>query len=284
MAPAPETPLGRRGARLALWGLLLGAVRGHPVRCEDLSPPPAAPQEKTARQLTKDVLNPFAQIIKVPVESVTGFRIGPDRKTGESVNIEPVVPFSLGAEWNLIVQPLLAAEYLPNPNATAGLQDMQTSVFLTPAMTTRWIWGVGPIVQVPTATSKALGSGKWSAGPTGAVVYDEGPWLNGVLASHLASFGGDPHRASVSLTSIEPQVSYTFESGWYIQCSPTITYDWSGQAWTLPLGTDVGKTFTIGSQSMSLQIGAYGLVRRPEGDPASIVRVQWTLLFPTRKR
>ena len=49
-------------------------------------------------------------------------------------------------------------------------------------------------------------------------------------------------------------------------------------------GADVGKTLTIGSQTMSLQVGAYDLVKHPEGDPTSIIRVQVTLLFPTGNR
>jgi hypothetical protein len=113
------------------------------------------------------------------------------------------------------------------------------------------------------------------------VFYSNGPWVNGVLVSHLASFAGNRHRADVSLTSIEPQVSYTFENGWSVQTSPTISYDWTADAWTLPLGADVGSTFTVGSQAMSLSVGAYDLVKRASGDPESIVRVQLTLIFPS---
>ena len=235
----------------------------------------------TARELAKEALNPFASSIKVPVESVTGFRVGPHRNTGESVNIEPVVPFAVTPEWNVIVQPLLAATSLPSPDATIGFDDMQVSVFLTPTRTSSWVWGVGPIVELPTASNGQLGTGKWSGGPTGAVVYSNGPWLNGVLASHLASFAGERHRSDVALTSIEPQVSYSFENGWSVQTSPTISYDWTADAWTLPLGADVGKAFTVGAQAMSLQVGAYDLVKRPAGDPAAIVRVQLTFLFPS---
>jgi hypothetical protein len=104
-----------------------------------------------------------------------------------------------------------------------------------------------------------------------------------VLVSHLASFAGEQHRASANLTSIESQVSYTFADGWYVQSNPTITYDWTAAAWTVPVGADVGKALTIGAQPMSLQVGAYDLVERPEADPAWIIRVQVTFLFPTKK-
>jgi hypothetical protein len=255
-----------------------------PVRVlaqEDGSMPATPPAIASAQQVAKEALNPFSQSFKLPLEAVTGFRVGPDQKAGENLNIEPVLPLSVGQDWTVIVQPLLAGEYLPSPDATTGLQDFQTSVFLTPARTGAWVWGAGPIIEVPSATDSKLGTGKWSAGPTGAVVYSEGPWVNGVLVSHLASFAGNHHRTSVNLTSLEAQVSYTFDDGWYVQTNPTTTYDWSAAAWTVPVGADVGKGFSIGTQGISLQVGAYDLVARAAGDPAWIFRVQATLLIPT---
>jgi len=259
---------------------LFGSWSGSLAYAQEVQSGPAM----TARDIAKEALNPFAVSFKVPIESVTGFRVGPDRKTGESVNIEPLLPFAATPEWNVIVEPLLAMTSLPNPDATTGFDDIQTSVFLTPTQTSSWVWGLGPIVELPTASDEELGTGKWSAGPTGAVVYSNGPWLNCVLASHLASFAGDQHRAHVSLTSVEPQVSYTFENGWSVQTSPTISYDWTADAWTIPLGADVGSAFTLGSLAMSVLVGAYDLVKRPSGAPASIVRVQVTVMFPSGER
>jgi hypothetical protein len=266
---------------LTISGYALAAMLAPTVQGQ--APQPASPPSPstTAQQLAKESLNPFSEYVKVELQSVTGFGIGPCGKTGENASIEPVVPFSLGADWSILVQPLLGMEYLPGPQATTGLQDLQTSVFLTPERTGSWIWGVGPIIEMPTATNEQLGTGKWSIGPTGAVVYAGGPWLNGVLASHLTSFAGDQHRARVDLTSIEPQVSYTFADGWYVQSSPTITYDWTAAEWTLPMGADVGKALTVWEQGISLQAGAYGLVERPEGDPDWVIRTSVTLLFRT---
>ena len=59
-------------------------------------------------------------------------------------------------------------------------------------------------------------------------------------------------------TYIEPMISYNFESGWYADIDPQMTYDWTADAanaWTIPMGADVGKAFNIGSQSLSLQVG-----------------------------
>ena len=134
------------------------------------------------------------------------------------------------------------------------------------------------------ATGKSQIAGAPSCAPHSPTATIARTWLNGVLASHLASFAGDQHRAPVSLTSVEPQVSYTFENGWSVQTSPTISYDWTADAWTIPLGADVGSAFTVGSQAMSVLVGAYDLVKRPSDAPASIVRVQLTVIFPSPER
>jgi hypothetical protein len=98
------------------------------------------------------------------------------------------------------------------------------------------------------------------------------------------SFAGDRAQGSVNQTYIEPEVSYSSESGWYADCDPAITYDWTvdaANAWIIPMGGDVGKAFKIRSQDVGLQIGSYYLIERPEGAPQWIIRVQLTLLFPT---
>jgi len=160
---------------------------------------------------------------------------------------------------------------LPGPYGVTGLGDINVSVFASPARTGKWVWGVGPILQFPTATDERLGTGKWAAGPTAALVYVEDPWLGGILVSHLQSFAGPRDRDDVSLTQIEVKVSYQFQGGWYVQTDPVMSYDWkapSDQGWTLPIGLEFGKVFKGG---LSLQIGAYYNAKKPS------VAASWTL-------
>jgi hypothetical protein len=261
---------------LALSGLLLGAVLNMVAHAQE--------KPSTAAQaLAKDALNPFAEFVKLPIQFTTGFGVGPRHHTSESINVQPELPVSLSADWDLIFRPSVTTTYLPSPGAQFGLDDVQLSLFLTPAGATKWIWGLGPIVQAPTATTDELGTGRWSAGPTGALVYSNGPWLGAVLTYHLASFAGDRHRSSVNQTYIEPEVSYSFASGWYVQCDPALTYDWtaSADAWTIPMGADIGDALTIGGQAMSFQLGVYDFLKRPNGEAGWLMRAQVTLLFST---
>ncbi len=269
-----------------LWGLLLSAFLTASAQAQEAPPPTLPPTSvMTDQELAISVHNPFEDFVKVPVQSTTGFEIGPHHKAGDALNIEPLLPFSLNADWDLIARPSLTVAYSPTPHEQSGLEDLETSFFLTPAQNSTWLWGLGPIFDFPTASSSELGTGRWSAGPTAALVYSEGPWFNAILADQLMSFAGNHDRGSVNQTYMEPEISYNFESGWYVQCDPAITYDWTADAanaWTIPMGADIGKAFKMGSQNLSLQVGAYDLLKRPDGAPQWIARVSVTFLFPAR--
>jgi hypothetical protein len=253
------------------------------AQAQQASTPAPSPSALTDQALAIAVHNPFEDFVKVPIQSTTGFQLGRDHKVGDAVNIEPLLPFSLNADWDLIARPSLTVAYAPTPHEQSGLEDLQTSFFLTPHKESTWILGAGPIFQFPTGSSSELGSGRWSAGPTAALVYTEGPWFGGILAYQLMSFAGNRARGSLNQTYIEPQISYNLESGWYADVDPQMTLDWTADtanAWLIPMGADVGKAFSIGSQSLSLQVGAYDLLMRPDGAPQWIMRASVTFLFP----
>jgi hypothetical protein len=272
------------------WSRFVPALLG-PILIAALAAPTPAQQSATpsltAQQLAVSVHNPFADFVKVPIESDTGFQLGRSNKVGDAVNIEPLLPFSLTARWDLIARPSLTIAYAPTPHEQSGLEDLQTSFFLTPHNASTWIWGVGPIFQFPTASSSELGTGRWAAGPTAALVYTNGPWFAAILTYHLMSFAGNRARGSVNQTYIEPEISYNLDSGWYADIDPQMTYDWTADtanAWLIPMGADIGKAFNLGPQSLSLQVGAYDLLMRPDGAPQWIARASVTFLFPTGTR
>src|SRR4029077_12879059 len=82
------------------------------------------------------------------------------------------------------------------------------------------IWGVGPIFQFPTASSPELGTGRWSAGPTAAVVYSEGPRFNAILAYQLMSFAGNRDRGSVNQTFLSLTSATTSKAAGTSSASP----------------------------------------------------------------
>src|SRR5215831_1816774 len=252
--------------------LALGLVYTPLVHAQSVLPTNPSPVD-----LAKSVHNPFEDFVKVPVMATTGFNVGNRHDAGEAVNIEPLIPVQLSPRWDLLVRPNLTVGYLPTPNSQFGLTDLQTSFFLTPESASKWVWGIGPIFQFPTASSTDLGSGKWAVGPTGGLVFNNGPWFNAILAYHLTSFAGAHHRGSVNQTYIEPDISYNLDSGWYGQIDPPITYNWTAEkrnAWVLPIGADIGDVFQFGREQVGLQVGSYDFVKHPQGGPGWMIRVQ----------
>ena len=195
----------RRSAarRLALLGMMTGSVVVASAAAQETGGP-------TAQQLARDRENPFAQTINLPLAAVTGFGIGPHHDVGEQLTIQPQLPLPLDADWNLIVRSLLPVTFSSDPQRRFGLDDVQPSFFLTPARSTELIWGAGPAFQFPTTTNNELGTGKWSAGPTGALVYSDrdGPWFAGILVTQLWSFAGASHRCEPDLDRGRPQLQF----------------------------------------------------------------------------
>jgi len=49
----------------------------------------------TPQELAKSIHNPFEDFVKVALQSTTGFNIGPHHNAGDSLNLQPTIPFSL---------------------------------------------------------------------------------------------------------------------------------------------------------------------------------------------
>jgi hypothetical protein len=82
--------------------------------------------------LAKQANNPIANLISVPVENDWDFGLGPAYATRYLANIQPVIPFSLNEDWNLITRtiiPVIDRQALVNsPNAPANLRQNQSGL------------------------------------------------------------------------------------------------------------------------------------------------------------
>ncbi len=123
--------------------------------------------ELSETELAKLAQNPIANLISIPFQNNTNLNYGPLDGTQNILNIQPVIPFSLNKEWNLITRtifPLIRQPALtPGEDTTFGLGDTQFSAFLSPSDAKGWIWGVGAIAQLPTHTKTPWGTttGGW---------------------------------------------------------------------------------------------------------------------------
>ena len=148
-----------------------------------------------ASDIAKESQNPVGNLTILPLENYTNFGFGPHDGTQNILEFEPVVPIHLNQDWNLLTRAILPVVWNPDlspfPSVPQAFAPTDFSVFLSPRNAVDgWKWGVGPIVQIPTATSPTVGSSVWGGGRTTIVVKTTLHIVAGLLASQVWSFGG----------------------------------------------------------------------------------------------
>jgi hypothetical protein len=249
-------------------------------------------EEASGGDLSKATQNPISSLISVPFKLTIDQ--GASNGDAQILNINPVFPVTVG-DWNLVSRALIPLANVDGPipgpdnpspgsgNGASGLGDINYSLYFSPVKYDKVIWGVGPSINLPTASDDQLGSGKWSAGIS-AVALTQPEWGTvGILGRQLWSFAGDSDRKNVNQSLIEPFLTYNLDQGWYLTTDLVITSNWkadSGNRWTVPLGGGFGKIFKVGNQPINAKLEAYYNVERPDGAPEWNIAFQWAFLFP----
>jgi hypothetical protein len=254
---------------------------------------PGAPAQASAggseADLAKQLANPISSLISVPFQFNYDCCFGPDDASKYTLNIQPVIPFSLTEDWNLIVRTIVPVVYLEAPAATLddefGLSDTLQSFFFSPSQPVNGItWGVGPAFLWPTATDPGLGTEKWGVGPTAVILRQQGGWTYGALANHIWSYadtgGGDDERPDVNQTFLQPFISHTFPNSVQITVNAESTYDWEADEWTVPINAGVSRVFNFGGQRVSLGVQGRVYAVSPDDGPEWGARAVATFLFP----
>ena len=270
----PMKSFSRQGLFVTLFGLLIWQS--------------SAWGQASNEDLAKATQNPVADLISIPFQNNTNFDYGPDDKTQNTLNIQPVLPLNLNEDWNVITRTIVPV--VSNPSLTpggdreTGLGDTTFTAFLSPAAPGDWIWGVGPIFLLPTSTDDQLGADEWGAGASVVVLTMPGPWVIGSLISNVWGINEDPGN-EVNLFTWQYFINYNFPSGWYLTSAPINTANWeapSGQKWTIPVGGGAGRVFRVGKLPINLQAQLYYNVEAPDfiGDWSS--RIQLQFMFPRK--
>lgn len=208
----------------------------------------------------------------------------------------PVWSLPLNDDWRIINLDLITLAEAPggvpgrpvNPNPTLGerafgLSDLLHASFLTPEGQGKFIWGAGVALGIPTATSRALGSGKWAMGPAVRLTFRSGPWNLGAVGAQRWSFAGDSSRPDLNALIIRGTLRFQLPGPWYLVSAPIITANWnasSSQRWLVPLGGGPGVTFDVGAHRWATSLQAYVNAIRPDGAPEWAARVQLIAAIP----
>ena len=216
---------------------------------------------------------------------------GSPNQTLNVVNVQPVIPVPVSQSLTLVTRTIIPFISQPWRSGTTiqSLGDINPSVFLVPTLKGNFTVGVGPTMVIPSATDNRLSSKRWSAGPTGVLVYTKGPIVAGGLINNVWSFAGEDGR-DVNKMLIQPFLNYNLPKGWYLTSSPIITANWnnpSNKGWTVPVGGGFGRVFVLGKQPINASLSAYYNVVKPEVGGQTLlgdwtIRAQVQFLFPKR--
>jgi len=238
--------------------------------------------------LAQELSNPLADLMTIPIQVNYDRDIGPrDDGWKLQTNIQPVIPFHLSDDWNLISRTIIPVidqeDIFPGAGSQFGLGDINLSLFFSPKKPTSSgiTWGIGPVLLLPTATDSLLGAKKWGAGPAAVALTTLGPWTAGMLANHIWSYAGDSDRQDISSTFLQPFVAYTWPSAWTISVQSESNYNWKTENWSVPINVGVSKLVKLGKLPVSLQAGVGYWAESPESGPEGFrFRFQVTFVLP----
>ncbi len=253
-------------------------------------PAAPAPAGHSDAELAKKLANPISDLVSVPFQFNWSQGVGPDDQTQFLLNVQPVMPFTLSKDLNLIMRvivPFLSQPPLFEGGTSAfGVSDILTSFFFSPSKLVKgFTLGVGPVISLPSTTQPTLGTEKWSAGPTFVVLKQSGPWTVGMLWNQVWSFAGNENRQDVSQMFVQPFLAYNTKTLWTITLQSETTANWKAEddKWTVPINLLFAKLSSFGPFPASYQFGAGVFAAHPDTGPKWKIRAAIVILLPRRK-
>lgn len=240
---------------------------------------------QTADELAKQTQNPVASLISVPFQGNWDFGIGDREATGTLLNIQPVAPFGLTKDWNVIlrvIMPVLSQPTDSGDERLTGMGDTTMTVFVSPAKTGKLIWGAGPALLIPTATNDTLGTEKFGLGPSVVALMQPGKWTVGALWNQIWSMDGANDRPDVNQMYLQPFANYNLGEGLAVGGSMEASTNWDAddERWTSYLLFSVSKVTLLGKRPVSFMAAAGPAVSHPTGRADWRLRFVATFLFP----
>lgn len=242
---------------------------------------------QAADDLAKAAQNPVADLISLPFQNNTNYKLGANQRTQNILNIQPVWPIGLNDDWNLITRTIVPVMSQPigRDDRKNGIGDTTFTGFFSPKESGNLTWGVGPMALIPTSSDDVLGGDDWGLGLSVVALTMPGNWVVGSLFSNLWTDKDESGARGVNLFTWQYFINYNIpdSGGLYLLTAPIITANWeadSDNRWTVPIGGGIGKIFKIGEQPVNGQISAYYNIEAPENGADWQLRAQLQLLFP----
>ena len=248
---------------------------------EEQKPPSNDPAE-----LAKKLANPIGALISVPFQNNMDLGIGETNGSRNTLNFQPIVPFSLSEKFSLITRYILPVitqhDIAGEGTQQAGLADALVSGWISNAVVENgFVWGLGSAFLIPTATNDLLGTKKFGIGPTAIALKQANGWTYGALINQIWSVAGDENRTDVNQMYLQPFVTYNWKSGTGLTVNTELTQNWQASSTTAFINIMAGGLLKFGEQLIQFQIGPRIQVAAPEGGRSDFgVRSAAIFVFP----
>ena len=244
------------------------------------------PTTDDAEAIAKKLANPIGALISVPFQNNMDIDIGDFNGSRNTLNFQPIVPFSLSEKYSLITRYILPviAQYDITGEGTQeiGISDALVSGWLSNAVVENgFVWGVGTAFLIPTATDDFLGTKKFGLGPTVIALQQKNGWTYGALMNQIWSVAGDEDRADVNQMYLQPFITYNWKSGTGLTINSEMTQNWEVGTTNAYINIMAGALAKFGNQMVQFQIGPRIQVAAPEGSKSPFgVRAALIFVFP----
>lgn len=240
--------------------------------------------QESEEDLAKATQNPVADMFSLPFQNNTTYGNEPFNRPQNVLNVQPVIPFHLGSKVSLInrvIIPIITQPSTTEDKSSTGFGDIHYTAWFSPRKASKFTYGVGPVLQIPVATSKEFGSNEFGVGPSIVALTMINEWVAGIVVNNIWTFGDVAENKFL----FQYFVNYNLPKAWYVVSGPIMTANWNaskGQQWIVPVGAGMGKVFRIGKQAFNLNAQAFYNVKKPDGVGDWQTRVQLQLVFPKK--
>ncbi len=239
-------------------------------------------------ELARKLANPIASLISVPFQNNTDVGVGEDHDGYINIlNVQPLIPIKLSEKLNLITRSIIPVVSQKNitgeGTSQTGLGDMSIITFFSPVEAKKgFVWGVGPVFLLPTATNEFLGTKNFSIGPTALALIQTHGMTIGATVRQMWSVANAEGRIDVNTFYLQPFFTYNWKSGAGVGISAEVTENWVGDnsttAYIIP---NVSGITRLGTQIIRINIGPRFQVASPDKNGAVFgIRAELAFVFP----
>jgi len=254
------------------------------IHCTATAQEEAPKTGASAQELADKLANPVASLISVPLQNNINYGIGPYNGSKYTINVQPVIPFKLSDNLNLITRyilPVIDQRDITGENTHQfGLSDATVTAFFAPKSKSL-IWGIGPAFLVPIATEKFLGTEKFGIGPSVLVLHQGKGLTAGFLANQIWSVAGSENRSDVNQFYTQIFLSHSYKSGASLGVNAEITQNWEAKTTMVSLNPTIGAVTKLGGQVVQFAVMPLIPIAGPsDSKPDWGLRTVLTFVFP----